>query len=66
MIDYGGGLIFPDSWAYGPPDRPECPECPDCGGDPTQDVQTGEDPCWCGVEIRTVAAHTPTEGTQDD
>lgn len=31
MINYGGGMIFPDSWAYGPPDPPECPECPACG-----------------------------------
>lgn len=23
MIDYGGGLIFPDAWAQGPPDQPE-------------------------------------------
>lgn len=25
-IDYGGGLIFPDSWAHGPADPPEGPE----------------------------------------
>lgn len=51
MINYGNGMIFPDPWAYGPPDPPERPECSDCGGDPTQDVQTGEDPCWCGVTL---------------
>lgn len=31
MINYGGGLIFPDSWAYGPPDPPE--DCDGCGAD---------------------------------
>ena len=23
MIELGRGMIFPDSWAYGPPDPPE-------------------------------------------
>lgn len=30
IIDYGGGMIFPDSWAGGPPDPPE-PRCEVCG-----------------------------------
>lgn len=33
MIDYGNGLIFPDSWAYGPEDPPETVSCPCCGED---------------------------------
>lgn len=31
MINYGNGMIFPDAWAYGPPDPPEGPECVECG-----------------------------------
>jgi len=50
MIDYGGGLIFPDAWADGPPDPPEPPErdaCPmGCGG-LTEDPYGGPcETCW--------------------
>lgn len=26
MIDYGNGMIFPDTWGQGPPDPPDEPE----------------------------------------
>lgn len=41
-IDYGGGLIFPDSWASGPPDPPERPECPNLDGFTRHEI--GEEP----------------------
>lgn len=37
MINYGNGLIFPDSWAYGPPEYPE-PDCSICGDTGTMEL----------------------------
>lgn len=47
MIELGRGMIFPDSWAGGPPDGPDTVSCPECG----EDRWAADEPCeHCGHE----------------
>jgi hypothetical protein len=40
-IDFGGGMIFPPSYAFDPPDPPDVTDCEECGRESYYAVRTG-------------------------